>query len=628
MPIINNVNNGYNNNNRKLSSKLTFEVGEKFTGKIVEKGEGKDITIRTADGWQFIAETDNNVNAELLHLSKFQVEGYENGKLKLKVLHENGQNSEEEDENFQDIIKKEGLSKEDINILKNMVKHSIPLTKENINQMKGLIIFNENLNSDPEEMDNFIKSYLESIEVDLESSQGQSIKNLLTEFLNKFKDMSAEEILTFIENKLELSSENIDAFNNVFKSDFSIEKLILKINGVLEENLNGQSQLIKENEDYSIYEQLNENIKNDVNENSTSAAAKIYAEKDYSNLDVLDILKTLAGKESKKEEGIEVKEIEIKEQSLEKLNLPKEIADKVQDEKVGKIIRNILEEEELMRQLSGNSKSSSDESSKIRIEKFLSNQMDKDINLTEAEFKEIKDFINKKISEDKITEGSTTKAVDSQIHEEEIKQAKKSTLEAVDRKIQELQDLENKSSVKTQMKDRIRDVSNAVKNILSNLNPDSEVYSKITTMIKQNINEIKVFNTMNNEYYYLNMPIQNNSQEYPCKLIIKDNRKDGKKIDSTNAKMVVNIKTINLGNVDGFITMTPKKITIQLQCEDKYCDLLNKYKNNLLEGLNSINQINTKYIAVTVKNRKNENNIINTREFFNDYSISNIDILV
>ena len=86
MPGIYNINNGYANNNKKISSKLTFEVGEKFTGRVVDKGEGKDITIRLSDGWQFIAETDDKVDIEQLKLLKFEVEGFENGKLKLKIL--------------------------------------------------------------------------------------------------------------------------------------------------------------------------------------------------------------------------------------------------------------------------------------------------------------------------------------------------------------------------------------------------------------------------------------------------------------------------------------------------------------------------------------------------------------
>ena len=162
MPGIYNINNGYANNNKKISSKLTFEVGEKFTGRVVDKGEGKDITIRLSDGWQFIAETDDKVDIEQLKLLKFEVEGFENGKLKLKILKGNSQEVTTEDENFQEIIEKEGLSKEDISILKNMVKHNIPLTRENINQMKGLIQLSQLMNSDTEEINNFIKNYLES----------------------------------------------------------------------------------------------------------------------------------------------------------------------------------------------------------------------------------------------------------------------------------------------------------------------------------------------------------------------------------------------------------------------------------------------------------------------------------
>ena len=49
MPAIWNVNNSYNVNNKKYSSKLTFEVGEKFSGKIISKGEGNEATVKLAD---------------------------------------------------------------------------------------------------------------------------------------------------------------------------------------------------------------------------------------------------------------------------------------------------------------------------------------------------------------------------------------------------------------------------------------------------------------------------------------------------------------------------------------------------------------------------------------------------
>lgn len=118
MPGIWNVNNGYNINSKKISSKLTFDVGEKFSGRVVSKGEGKDVTIKLSDGWQFIAEVEGNVNFEELKLVKFQVDGFDNGKLKLKVINQGNKKDSEVDESFKEIIDKEGLSKEDIPILK------------------------------------------------------------------------------------------------------------------------------------------------------------------------------------------------------------------------------------------------------------------------------------------------------------------------------------------------------------------------------------------------------------------------------------------------------------------------------------------------------------------------------
>lgn len=634
MPIINNINNGYNNNNnRKMSSQLTFEVGERFSGRVVDKGDGNDIVLRTKDGWQFIAETEDTVNIEQLKLVNFEVEGFQDGKLKLKVIKGTKNQTDVDDESFQEIIEKEGLSKEDINTLKSMVKHNIPLTRENINQVKGLIVFAQKLNDDPHEMDNFIKNYLQSSDIDPDSSEGQNMKQVLTEFLNKFKDMSAEDILTFLENKLEFSKENIDSFNNIFKGDFSIEKLILKINDAIGEDILSNGDL----QDKGPF--MNNDIQNleangNINDNATVMATKIYNNNDPSNnkVDVLNILKTLAGHETENDKisDIQSKEIDLSEKNQteeEILNLPKEISNKLQNDKsTVNTIKNIIVEEKLLRELSGNTKNdSSNETAKIRVEKFLSTQFDKEIKLTDSEFKEISQFIDKKMQEDKVIPDSAAKNIP------DIKELKKDVVLETTKELYKdsknfLNDRNDNNDIKNQIKEKINNVSDAVKNILSHLEADESVYSKITTMIKNNINDIKVFNTMNNEYYYINVPITNNSEEYPCKLIIKDNRKDGKKIDSTNAKMVVNIKTINLGDVDGFISMTPNKINIQIQCEDKYTSMFEKYKNRLVEGLSASKS--DSYISVTVKSKKQDNNIVNTREFFNDKSLSNIDVMV
>ena len=560
MPGIYNINNGYANNNKKISSKLTFEVGEKFTGRVVDKGEGKDITIRLSDGWQFIAETDDKVDIEQLKLLKFEVEGFENGKLKLKILKGNAQEVTTEDENFQEIIEKEGLSKEDISILKNMVKHNIPLTRENINQMKGLIQLSQLMNSDTEEINNFIKNYLESNNIDINSREGQNAKELLTKFFNEFKNMTADDILAFIENNLELSEENIKSFNRLFKEDFTIEKLLIKLN----ENLK-QNELSPK--DVSAGNNLSNNIENSTqatltsssSDNVSTLATKIYNENDPSSkkVDVLDILRTLAGQENKENETVLPKEIDFNKK--ENVNLSKELLENLESNKdIVRTIKNIIDEDKFIKEMVNNeAEKNNDGSAKAKVEQLLSNQEGRKVTLTNDEFKQLTEFINRKFNENEVVK---TDSMPKDIQTgKEINEIKNFEIDKLDKLL-----LNDKNDIKIQIKERINNVADIVKNLLSHTELNENVYDKITNLIRENINDIKVFNTINNEYYYVNFPIQSNFQEYPCQLIIKDNRKDGKKIDSTNAKMVVSVKTINLGEIDGYITMIPNKINIKL----------------------------------------------------------------
>ena len=132
MPGIFNIGNSYNVNNKKISSKLTFDIGEKFSGKIIKKEGSEDATIRLIDGWEFQAEIDGDIDSLGRGFHKFQVEGFEDGKLKLKIISSNIKESELVQGEFNEIILKEGLSNKDINLLKDMVKFNIPMTKENI----------------------------------------------------------------------------------------------------------------------------------------------------------------------------------------------------------------------------------------------------------------------------------------------------------------------------------------------------------------------------------------------------------------------------------------------------------------------------------------------------------------
>lgn len=626
MPGIYNINNGYNNNTKKISSKLTFEVGEKFTGRIVEKGDGKDVTIKLADGWQFIAELDGNVNLDDIKLVKFQVEGFESGKLKLKLIPNTTDDSAVDDENFQEIVEKEGLSKEDIDLLKKMVKHNIPLTRDNINEIKGLIQFNEKVNSDPEEIDAFIEKYLQSKGIDSGSDNGQAIKEILTRFLNVFKNMSTEDIITFIENKLDFTEENINSFNKLFKGDESIEKLLIKISNSLNSSENIDVNVEKNNLNLEKEQILNKGIDLGKSNPETTMASKVYNSNDPANnkLNILDILKTLAGEDKKDSDGIDKnilpKDIDNQSSSLE---------DKLNNKEFLKVLKDSINSDNMSFKDSVKNQAESliETSNKNKLEEVLSKIEGKDIKLTDGEFKKLNDLLNNKVQVEDIFKGN--KSLDD-IQSKQLFNNSKQGFMAKDAIEKNLTDqffkdgFRNKEIIKSDIRGKIDGVRDIVKGLISQLELKDDSYEKVMNLIKSNINDFKVFNSISNEYYYLNIPVKSEFQEYPCKLIIKDNRKDGKKIDSTNAKMVVSIKTVNLGEIDGYLTMRDNKIDVNLKCDESFSSILRNNKSKLVDGLSTLGLL----VNVTVSDKEKPVDLVSCREFFNDLTISTIDTMV
>lgn len=104
MPSVWNINRKVNTNQNKMSSKLTFEVGEKFKGKILGKGEGQDVIIRLSDGWQFLAEIEGNASLEQQMFVSFVVEGFKDGKLKLGIVKNEEQETKDSDSSFKDFL--------------------------------------------------------------------------------------------------------------------------------------------------------------------------------------------------------------------------------------------------------------------------------------------------------------------------------------------------------------------------------------------------------------------------------------------------------------------------------------------------------------------------------------------
>lgn len=793
MPAIWNVNNTYNTSNKKVSSKLTFEVGEKFNGKILEKGSDNQVTVKLSDGWQFPAEIDGDSNVGLDGTVQFEVSGFEDGKLKLKII--KGETSDKGiiDNNLKDIASKEGFSKEDISLMESMVKHNIPLTRENVIYIKSLVQFNDKIKVSPDESNEFINKLLQSKGIDIASESAQNIKSILNDFLEQYKTLSKKDILFFVENNIDINKENIESFNKLFKGNETIKDYFKEVDGklnklVLNSDRPEVSQVKTNSSILNEEDKLNsKDIKYDQNSTkNVSIASKAYSSNDISkgNVNILSALKSMAVEESniikepirdilidrrneftsKQFKNInsiinnlsddEVINNIVNDLGKEKIS-NKETLNKIVSNLFGKEINltgeeigklkgiidfkieqgqnsevtkpkdkdnvniveraknNILDKEQVvslenqnstetdtnkvatkfdatnMDKLSQNKALSSiieslEKESNITpqsLSRVISDALGKEINLSGDEFEKLNQMIisneqnglnevkatsPKQVIDDKqgqsnvknINEDKTIQGDGNNIKEDksmqnngnnikedksmqsngnnikEQKTVSDSAVNNINKKSIEIENevtkskldfsLNSKEGIKLDIKENIATIKDLVKDIIRYSEVKGESAEKVMELIKSNINDFKLINSISNEYYYLDIPVNKNGNDYPCKLIIKDNRKEGKKIDKTNVKMVLSVKTINLGSVDGYIGISNNKLDVDIKCNKEYVKIVENSKQKLIDGLSTLGFS----INVKVTEKQEEVLLTSCREFFNDNNSKAIDIRV
>ncbi|CBZ01996.1 hypothetical protein FDB72_09440 [Clostridium botulinum] len=179
------------------------------------------------------------------------------------------------------------------------------------------------------------------------------------------------------------------------------------------------------------------------------------------------------------------------------------------------------------------------------------------------------------------------------------------------------------SSIKEQINSKTNEIKDIVKNLIDTLkDTNNSSYDKIIGTLKNNINNFKMFNTISNEYYYLDLPLNFKENECDCKIIIKDERGKGKKIDSSNVKIATSISTANMDIVDAYITLKNSNMEINIKTIKEWVNLLDKGKNKLIEDMSSMGY----NIFIKVEEKAEIFNISNCREFFNDNNLNAIDI--
>lgn len=437
MPWIWNVNSGNGVNSSRVHKKLSFEVGEKFLARAVSLDKDtNEAVLKLLDGWEFPAQIQDSADFAPNKLVNFQVEGYDNGKIILKIL---GSYEEKKEDSIEDALKGLGVSleKEDISTLEKMIKHNLPLTKENVSKVKSLLDFQSKIKLDTAEEDKFLLNYLKSKGIDINSEKGKNIEKILKDFFSEFKSLNTDELLTMLENNIDLNKDNIKSFNKINKGNEVIYKDLADIDKALKEQL-GESVL-----------------KNLQNEN--------------------------------------------------------------------------------------------------------------------------------------------------------------------------MKDAETPSVIKKELDSRIFEMKEIVNRLLEDTNSEkSEVLKKIIDSYKENSNDFKVFNSLSNEYYYLDVPINLYENKYSCKLIVKDQRKKGKKIDSTNVKFVVSLKTVNMGTVDAYIKIFNSNMNLDISCEKKWIKIIDSGKKNLEKKLREIGY----NASIEVKEKKKDLTLAEYNDFFEDNNFRRIDLMV
>lgn len=179
--------------------------------------------------------------------------------------------------------------------------------------------------------------------------------------------------------------------------------------------------------------------------------------------------------------------------------------------------------------------------------------------------------------------------------------------------------------VKDEIGIKTNEMKNAIRQTLDKLkSSDSKVVDKFVQVLQNKLNDFKIYNSLSNQYYYLDIPLDIEDRKYPCKLIVKDERSKGKKIDSSNVKLLASVKTINMGTVDAYIKVFNKNINVDVKCEKKWIDILSLFKGKIIKRLNDIGYNS----ELNVKEKSGDTNIVECRDFFEDNDFTRINTKV
>ena len=562
-----------------------FKQGDTLKGIVVKHdAESNEVTIKLTNGMEIEAEIQGDVELKG-GILKFEVTEFKDNTLFLKLSDNKadviqGEASKKITDEIMNFIIKEGLKKEDYNMLKAMVKYNIPLTRENITTVKSVLEFSGKMNNNPQEIKSFINTYLNSRDIVVNSREGLQVAQKLYEFFKAFSKADLQEVLLFLENNIEFTKENLDSFNKLFNSENTMEKVIDAVNEEIGKAIAIEDELLSENTVEQSLKQIT--LKNGDEYTGKGKGTEVGK----------TIMATLV-KESSKSHSINdniVKDI-IKNHSIT-------------DDDAKEIIKLMKNDSNYVM-------------SKETLKENILKHTGREVVLNDVEAKSLEAIINKEVIKDK--DINFIKSLFNNIESKQISVAKE--LESNDIRENIFNISKNLAKNVTEKSEGAKEV---IRNIISSLKESNGNSTQILNIMKSSINDLKLFNKINDQYYCLDIPVNFKENEYPCKLIIKEDRKNGKVIDSTNFKVAVSVKTVKLGTVDALLDVKNRNIDIQLKCDKSVMNLFVISKNKLKDIVES-SGFSAK---IEVIEKTEELKLLSCREFFNDNNIAVVDITV
>lgn len=605
--------------------------GIKFKGEVKEINLAKgEATLVLRGGKELKAKIEVDISKLIRGRSySFEVLNYEGGELKLTIGNLNKPINKISN-SLELFMKENKIPLKFKNILKFMLKHEVPLTKENINKFSNFLNLAEKPVEDFEKsletLDNYIKN-----KVSDDLYKNIDFKNELKECFKELSKFSKDNMASLLENNIVVDKENIKSFNNLFKGEGSIFDIVKNIEKagfneeILGANFHGEDEGV--NYSYTIN-----------SDNKVETSEYIFEEKE-----LLNHLSSKEDLESKVQftnnENTNKKEVTGSGFVNNKLN-----EEVVKENYISKDMNYREAIEGILNYKEGENKSSSvdfsklllkDESfnileslgynkediflgkiSKENIEEKLSEFLDKKIDISNKEFEDIKERIKqlKNIpkgnipNENKLLENILKKGI-----YEENKLLENKFL------------FTNAKDIVGEIKNKEEEMKNIIKNLIKEASSSSNKSEAISNLIKNNINDFKLFNDFSNEYYYLDVPVNINKEEYGVRLVIKDERAEGKKVNKNNVKLALTVKTINIGEVDALLSFVDKKLNVEIKIQKENIEYIRENLGKLEKSLELLGFM--PYIFVSEKVHE-KSDISTYRDFFNNSKNSILDRLI